>query len=215
MTWRTILAVALLAGSACSALARSGPPTAAPNGDPTAGLAVPAGPVLFEPEQLIFPPEVFPLPDVAVASDAPLTVHGWERQFATATSPDFRWFTVRLFVLEPDVPSARFIGDNGCGSMTWSGEHPKAEAVGAPPRSGDGATACRYEFPDGQRVLYYATGWRNVGILIGTQPRRDEMTDVLALDWLAALARQQIAIIGHVLVAYPPPAGAVRGASVP
>lgn len=205
MRWRTVLAVALLVGSACSASPRSAPPTSAPDGDPTAGLAVPDGPVLFEPEQLIFPPEVFPLPDAAVARDAPLGAHGWEREFAMASSPDFRWFTVRLHVLEPDVPSSRFVADNDCGSVTWPGERPRIEPVKVPPRSGDDARACVYDFPDGQRVLYYMTGYRNVGIVVGTQPRREAMTDGLALDWLAALARQQIAIIGKVLAAAPPP----------
>lgn len=199
MRWPTFLAVALLIGSGCSALSRPPPPTDAPNGDPTAGLAVPDGPVLFEPEQLIFPPEAFPLAGAAVARDAPLSAHGWERQFATPSSPDFRWFTIRLYVLEPDLPSSRFIADNGCGSITWPGEYPRVQPVDAPPRSGDGAKGCIYEFPDGQRILYYTTGYRNLGILVGTQPRRDEMTDVLALDWLAALARQQIAIIGKVV----------------
>jgi hypothetical protein len=113
-------------------------------------------------------------------------------------SPDFRWFTVRLFVLEPDVTGARFIDDNGCGTVTWPEERPRAKELLAP-RSGDGAVACRYEFSDGARVLYYTTGYRNVGILVGTQPRRDAMTDALAVDWLASLARRQIAIIGGVL----------------
>lgn len=184
--------------SACAA-PRSVEPTPAPAGDPSAGLVVPAGPILFEPEQLIFPPEDFPLSGAAVARDAPIATHGWERQFAMTSSPDFRWFIVRLYVLEPDIPSSRFIADNDCGSITWPGERPWIEQVKVPPRSGDDARACLYVFPDGQRVLYYMTGYRNVGIVVGTQPRREEMTDGLALDWIASLARRQIAIIGGVL----------------
>lgn len=193
MVWRSWLPLVLLVASACSA-----PPavdlTPAPSVDPTAGLAAPAGPVLFEPEQLIFPAEVFPLP-AEVERDGPLSARGWERQFATAASRDFRWFAIRLYVLDPDVRSERFVADNGCGSITWPEERPSAQDLKAPP-SGDGARACGYRFSDGARVLYYATGFRNVGILVGTQPRRDAMTDPLAVDWLAAIARQQIAIIG-------------------
>ncbi len=189
--------------SACSA-PRSLEPTPPPGGDPTAGLSVPDGPVLFEPEQLIFPPEEFPLPGAAVARDAPLSAHGWERQFATPASADFRWFTIRLFVLEPDVSSGRFMADNSCGSARWPDERPSAKELVAP-RSGEDANACRYEFPGGARVLYYTTGYRNVGVLVGTQPRRDEVSDELGLDWLAALARRQIAIVGRILAAVPPP----------
>jgi hypothetical protein len=56
-----------------------------------------------------------------------------------------------------------------------------------------------YRFADGQRVVYYMTGYRNVGVVVGAQPRREEMTDGLALDWVTSLARRQIAIIGGVL----------------
>lgn len=197
MTLRTVLCLVLLA-SACAA-PRAVEPTRAPADDPSATLAVPAGPVLFEPEQLIFPPEDFPLPGAAVARDAPIAAHAWERQFAMASSPDFRWFVVRLYVLEADIPSSKFIADNDCGSISWPGEKPLVDQITVPPRSGDAARACLYGFSDGQRVLYYMTGYRNVGIVVGTQPRRDEMTDGLALDWITSLARRQIAIIGGVL----------------
>ncbi|MBI2324696.1 MAG: hypothetical protein HYU87_07020 [Chloroflexi bacterium] len=198
MPLRVLMCLALLATWACGGAIRV-EPSPAPTGDPTVGLTVPAGPVLFEPEQLIFPPEAFPLGGVEVARDAPIAAHAWERQFALHSSPDFRWFVVRLYVLEPDIPSSKFVGDNDCDSMTWEGERPLIEQIKAPPRSGDGARACLYQFPDGQRVLYYTTGFRNVGIVVGTQPRREEMTDGLALDWIASLARSQIAIIGGVL----------------
>lgn len=189
--------IVLLVASACAQV-RAPDPTPAPTTDPSAGLNVPAGPVLYEPEQLIFPPEDFPIGGLEVARDAPIAVHGWERQFALPASPDFRWFTVRLFVLEPDVTSTRFVADNGCGSVAWPGESPTAKEVLAP-RSGDGASACRYDFGDGGRVLYYTTGYRNVGILVAAQPRRDAVGDALAVDWLASIARRQIAIIGGLL----------------
>lgn len=198
MPVRTVLCLALLVASACGG-ASPAEPSPAPTGDPTAGLAVPAGPVLFEPEQLIYPPEDFPLAGAVVARDAPIAAHAWERQFALESSPDFRWFIVRLYVLEPDIPSATFVKDNGCESVTWPGERPIVEQIKSPPPSGDGARACMYTFPDGQRVLYYLTGYRNVGVVVGTQPRREEVTDGLALDWIASLARRQIAIIGGVL----------------
>lgn len=206
MSVRTVLSlsIALLVAMSCGG-ASAVAPTAAPSADPTVGLAVPDGPVLFEPEQIIFPPEEFPLAGAEVARDAPLTAHGWERQFALPASVDFRWFTLRLFVLDPDIGSSRFIEENGCGSVAWPGERTTSTPLDVP-RAGDGAVACRYVFADGQRVLYYTTGYRNVGMLIGTQPKRAEMTDALASAWLAALARQQIAIIGRVLEAYPPPA---------
>jgi hypothetical protein len=159
---------------------------------------VPAGPVLFQPEQLIFPPEEFPVTDAEVAHDAPVGSHGWERQFLTPSSIDFRWFTVRLFVLEPDVTGPRFVADNGCGAVTWSDELPAATELD-PPRTGDAARACRYAFRDGARVLYLTTGYRNVGMLLAAQPRRDEMSDELSLKWLSAIGQKQIAIIGRVM----------------
>jgi len=174
-------------------------PSPAPTGDTSAALDVPEGPVLFEPEQLIYPPEVFPIRGAEVARDAPIAAHAWERQFALASSPDFRWFVVRLYVLEPDIPSSRFVSDNGCSSISWEGEHPVVEQVRTPPPTGDGSRACVYRFADGQRVVYYMTGYRNVGVVVGAQPRREEMTDGLALDWVTSLARRQIAIIGGVL----------------
>lgn len=197
MGWSRPLWLALLVASAC-APARAADPSPPPSGDPTAGLAAPAGPVLFEPEQLIYPPEEFPLPGIEVARDAPLGVHGWERQLATPSSADFRWFTVRLFVLEPDVGTGHFLADNGCGSVIWPGEQPAPYGLAAP-RSGDGAQACGYRFADGARVLYYATGYRNVGLLVATQPRRPEVSDELGVEWLTAIARGQIAIIARVL----------------
>lgn len=197
MPLRTALCVVLLVASACGGAPRV-EPSPAPTDDPSAGLVAPLGPVLFEPEQLIFPPEDFPLTGAEVSHDAPVAVHGWEREFSLPASPDFRWFTVRLFVLEPDVTAARFVADNGCGSVLWADERPAAKELLAP-RAGDAASACRYVFTDGGRVLYLATGYRNVGILVGTQPRRDEVTDALAVDWLGSLARRQIAIIGAVL----------------
>lgn len=194
---RSVLLVALILASACGG-PRATEPSPPPATDPTAAVVAPDGPVVYEPEQLILPPELFPFRGVEVARDAPVATHGWERQFATPASADFRWFTVRVFVLEPDVPATAFVRDNGCGSVSWPDERPSAKELLAP-RAGDGATACGYRFADGSRVLYYASGYRNVGIVVGTQPRRDEVNDALAVDWLAALAKQQIAIIGGVL----------------
>lgn len=200
------LCAVLLIASACGGAAVV-PPTPAPTVEPTAGLAVPDGPVLFEPEQLIYPPEVFPIRDAGVTRDAPIAIHGWERQFTTAASPDFRWFTVRLFVLEPDVAPESFVKENGCGSVTWPAESPAA--IPLAPAATD-AAGCAYTFSDGARAVYLATGYRNVGVLVGTQPRRDAVSNALAADWLAALARNQIRIIQKVLIAYPPPSVATR-----
>jgi hypothetical protein len=83
--------------------------------------------------------------------------------------------------------------------VLWPDEQPSLKDLD-PPRTGDAARACRYGFGDGARVLYLATGYRNVGILVATQPRRDQVTDDLAVKWLTAIARKQIAIIGHVMV---------------
>ncbi|MBI2773429.1 MAG: hypothetical protein HYX56_02915 [Chloroflexi bacterium] len=188
-----VLLIALLIAS-CGG-ARAAEPSPPPRADAAVIASIPDGPVVYEPEQLIFPPEEFPL-KADVARDAPVAVHGWEREFLTKGSADFRWFTVRLFVLDPDVPGSRFVADNGCGAVTW----PDEQAVGFEVASGDTATrACRYEFKDGSRVLYHASGFRNVGILVGAQPRRDEVTDKIAVEWLAALSAQQIAIVGRVL----------------
>ncbi|MGH2378507.1 MAG: hypothetical protein ACRDGT_08520 [Candidatus Limnocylindria bacterium] len=198
------LACALVLVAACGGTVEAADPTLPPTLDRVAGVEAPPGPVLFEPEQLILPPEEFPLAEFAVARDEPLTAHAWERQFVSSTSPDFHWFTVRLYVLEPDVPSTTFIEENGCDTVQWPAERPDVREVEAGP-SGDGARACRYEFTDGQRVLYHTTGYRNVAVVVGAQPRRPRMTDRLALDWLAAMARHQIAIIGRVLLTYPPP----------
>lgn len=204
MLSRAAIAFAFLA-AACSPPPAFVGPAPAPTVDPAAPAAVPSGPVLFEPEQLILPPEEFPLAGFRVARDAPLTAHGWERQFAADASPDFRWFTIRVHVLEPDVPSAMFVAEHDCDATTWPDERPSARELQAAP-TGDASRACRYEFGDGLRVLYYTTGFRNVGIVVGMQPRRDAVTDRLAFDWLAAIARRQIAIIGRVLAAVPPPA---------
>ncbi len=194
---RWSICIVLVVACACSST-RAAEPSPPPGGDPTLGLAVPAGPVLFAPEQLIFPPEDFPLASTEITRDAPQGVHGWVRQFDTPASADFRWFALHLFVLEPDVSATRFIADNGCGSVSWSGEKPTPADVDAP-RARDDARACRYAFADGARVLYLATGYRNVGILVATQPRRAEVSDALAVGWLSALARDQIAIIGRVM----------------
>jgi len=201
---RLAICLAVAVATACGGAAEAADPSPAPTLDPAAALDVPVGPVLFEPEQLILPPEEFPLSGFSVARDEPIGDRTWERQFASATSPDFHWFTVRLYVLEPDVASTTFIEENGCDTVKWPDEVPDVREADAAP-TGDGSRACRYEFIDGQRVLYHTTGYRNVAIVIGTQPRRDRMTDRLALDWLAAMARHQIAIIGRVLVTYPPP----------
>lgn len=198
------IGLAIAVATACGGPAGAADPSPAPTPDPSTALDVPAGPVLFEPEQLILPPEEFPLSGFSVARDEPIGGRTWERQFASATSPDFHWFTVRLYVLEPDVTSTTFIKENGCDTVQWPGEIPDVREAEAAP-TGDGSRACRYEFIDGQRVLYHTTGYRNVAVVVGAQPRRDRMTDRLALDWLAALARHQIAIIGRVLVTYPPP----------
>jgi hypothetical protein len=205
---QTVLCLIVLVASACGGAAGARP-TPAPTADPTVGLAVPDGPVLFEPEQLIYPPEAFPIPGAAVTRDAPVAVHGWERQFTTGASPDFRWFTLRLFVLEPDVPAAAFVRENGCGSVTWPDEKPAAKELPAPAANGGGA-ACVYTFTDGARAVYLTTSYRNVGLLVGTQPRRDAVTNALATDWVTAIARDQIAIIGKVLIEYPPPTAASR-----
>jgi len=201
---RLAICLAVAVATACGGAAEAADPSPAPTLDPAAALDVPVGPVLFEPEQLILPPEEFPLSGFSVARDEPIGDRTWERQFASATSPDFHWFTVRLYVLEPDVASTTFIEENGCDTVKWPDEIPDVREADAAP-TGDGSRACRYEFIDGQRVLYHTTGYRNVAVVIGTQPRRDRMTDRLALDWLAAMARHQIAIIGRVLVTYPPP----------
>jgi hypothetical protein len=202
------LCAVLAAASACGgpSAAAPEPPTLPPTADPVAGLAIPEGPVLFEPQEIVLPADEFPLAGFTVARDLPITsaARAWERQFASPTSPDFHWFLVRLYVLDPDVSSKAFIEENGCDTVQWPDERPDVREIEATP-SGDGARACRYEFTDGQRVLYHTTGFRNVAVVVGAQPRRDRMTDRLALDWLSALARHQIAIIGRVLMADPPP----------
>ncbi len=198
-----VLCLVVLVASSCGG-AVGAQPTPAPTADPTVGLTVPDGPVLFEPEQLIYPPETFPVRDAGVTRDAPIAVHGWERQFTTGASPDFRWFTVRLFVLEPDVSAATFVQENWCGSVTWPDETPASKELTAPAGS-DGSVACVYTFTDSARAVYLTTGYRNVGLLVGTQPRRDAVTNALATDWLTAIARNQITIIEKVLIAYPPP----------
>jgi hypothetical protein len=207
MVWRAVFAFAFLlyAGGCAPPPPPFVAPAAAPAALPATGPEAPAGPVLFEPEQLILPPEEFPLPGFTVARDAPLLTRGWERQFAADDSPDFRWFTVRVHVLEPDVPGTMFVADHGCDAVTWPDERPSARELDAAP-SGDAARACRYEFKDGLRVLYHTAAYRNVGIVVGMQPRRDAVSDRLALDWLAAIARLQISIIGRVLASDPPPA---------
>lgn len=188
--------IALVLG-ACGGQPRSEPPTPAPAGDPAAALAVPPGPVLFQPEQLIYPPEDFPLAS-DVGRDTAIATRAWERQFVPRTSIDFRWFVVRLYVLEPDVPSAKFVAEHDCDTITWEGERPVIERL-VTPAAADGSRACAYRFPDGQRVLYYMTGYRNVGVMVGTQPRRAEVSDGLAVEWVSSVARRQIAIIGGVL----------------
>jgi hypothetical protein len=187
----------LILVSAC-APARAADPSSPPTDDPSAGLVVPAGPVLFEPEQLIYPPEDFPLASAEVLRDAPIAAHAWERQFATPASADFRWFTLRLFVLEPDTSSTRFVAENGCGSVNWPDERAVPYDLAAP-RTGEGSVACGYRFADGARVVYYTTGYRNVGIMVAAQPRRAEVSDDLAVKWLSSIARGQIAIIGRLL----------------
>lgn len=154
--------------------------------------------MLYEPEQLIFPPEQLPIEGAQVALDRAIDGHGWERQFALPQSPDFRWFTVRLYVLAPDVTGKAFVEAHGCGTITWPNEKTQAQALRAP-GGGEAANACRYTFGDGARVQYYTTGYRNLGIIVGTQPRRDEVTDALAIDWCASLARMQIQIVNDVL----------------
>jgi hypothetical protein len=202
---RLAICLAVVVATACGGAVEAADPSPPP---PTlgavAGLEVPPGPILFEPEQLIMPPEEFPLAEFSVARDEPIGGRAWERQFASATSPDFHWFTVRLYVLEPDVASTTFIKENGCDTVQWPDERPDVRDADAAP-TGDGSRACRYEFNDGQRVLYHTTGYRNVAIVVGAQPRRERMTDRLALYWLAAMARHQIAIVGRVLMTYPPP----------
>jgi hypothetical protein len=195
-----LIASLLVVASACGGAVR-GIPTAPPT-ETVAPIAVPAGPVLYEPEQIVLPPEQFPIEGAAVARDAPVAKHGWERQFATEDSPDFRWFTVRIFVLDADVPASTFVSDNGCGSVTWPDERPQAERMPSPTGL-DGSVACRYTFKDGARVLYLTTSYRNVGMLVGTQPRRDVVTSSLALDWTAAIAKLQISIIEKVLASAP------------
>ncbi len=193
------VSMATVVASACGGATRD-KPTPPPPTETARPVAVPAGPVLYEPEQIILPPEEFPIKDAAVARDAPVATHGWERQFATEGSPDFRWFTVRVFVMEADVPASAFVKDNGCGSVTWPDEHPLADQLAAP-HAGDDTVACLYTFKDGARVLYLTTGYRNVGLLVGTQPRRDLVSNSLAADWTASIARLQISIIERVLAA--------------
>ena len=197
MVWRCAILTCLFVVSACGA-PRTVEPSTPPSVDTSAALSAPAGPVMFEPEQLIFPPEEFPV-DAQVTRDAPVASHGWEREFLTPASVDFRWFSVRLFVLEPDLAGSRFVADNGCGAVSWPDEQPAAAQELDPPRTGDAARACRYTFRDGARVLYLTTGYRNVGMLLAAQPRRAEMSDDLSLRWLSALAQKQIAIIGRVM----------------
>ena len=192
-----LIAVSLAVVSACGGAARYDP-TPPPPTDTAAPSSVPNGPVLYEPEQIILPPEEFPIKGAAVARDAPVATHGWEREFATETSPDFRWFTVRLFVMDPDVPASAFVKDNGCGSVTWPSETPIADEL-APPSGPPDSVACLYSFKDASRVVYVTTGYRNVGLLVGAQPKRDVVSDSLAVEWTAAIARLQISIIERVL----------------
>lgn len=201
---RLAICLAVVFAIACGRAPKAVDPSPAPTLDPVAAIDIPAGPVLFKPEQLILPPEEFPLSGFSVSRDEPIGGRAWERQFASEASPDFHWFTVRLYVLEPDVSSPTFIEKNGCDTVKWPGETPDVRDAMASP-TGDGSRACRYEFSDGQRVVYHTTGFRNVAIVVGAQPRRDRMTDQLALEWVAAMARQQIAVIGRALRTDPPP----------
>lgn len=197
--WRSLPLVLVIA-AACS-VSNAGEPSAPPTLEPAAVASVPPGPVVFQPEQLIFPAEDFPLA-AKVTADRSLPDRAWERGFSTEGSPDFVWFTVRVYVLDPDVAPGDFVLRNGCGTVTWTTAEPTATQLSAP----DDAKACAYHFPDGERVIYYAAGFRNVGILVSTQPRRIAVSDQLAGEWVGAIAREQVAIIGRVLTAHAPPA---------
>jgi len=170
--------------------------------------------VTFRPEQVILPPEQFPLTGYGVDTDAQAGTDSWTRMWSGPGA--FPWVSVDVTVLDPSERSYDAIAAATCDHWTYTPPALSSGEIRAPV-VGDGAKACAYSFqgaPAGSVV--YTTGTRNVVVTVGVWRR--SATEAATTAFVASLADYQLWIIDKVAplsgVALPP-APAVQVPGVP
>lgn len=164
---------------------------------PSRDLTLPAPSIAdaltLRPEQVILPPEEFPLARYSVDTDERVGTNGWTRKWS---GPDaFFWVRVYVTVLGPSASSRNGIAATTC---DWTFTPPALSAAEiAAPVVGDGAKACGYDFTDFPvGSLVYTTGTRNVLVTVGVYRR--SASQAAAAKFVASLADYQLWIIDKV-----------------
>ncbi len=169
-------------------------------------MAVPtiADAVTLRPDQMILPPEEFPLAGYNVDQDERFGTGGWTREWRGTGA--FFWIKVEVIVLDPAIRARTAIAATTC---DWSFTPPALSGAEIAARVvGDGAKVCSYDFigqPAGS--LVYTTGSRNILVTVGVS--RMLASQAAATEFVASLADYQLWIVDRVA---PGPTVAVRPA---
>lgn len=189
MAWRPIGGVLGIAVLAASTACNAGQPS---QGAPSAPPILDA--VTFRPEQVILPPEEFPLNGYSVDMDERAGAQGWSRSWSGPGA--FPWVRVDVTVLSLSERSYASIAATACDQRTFTPPALRTAEVTAPV-VGDGAKACSYDFQDAPAgSLVYTTGTRNVLVAVGIW--RGATTVASAAAFAASLADYQLWIIDRV-----------------
>ncbi|MHB8630774.1 MAG: hypothetical protein ACYC9W_02475 [Candidatus Limnocylindria bacterium] len=150
--------------------------------------------VTLRPDQMILPPEQFPLPGYRVDTDERVGTNSWTRRWSGSDA--FSWVRVYVTVLGPSARSYNAIAATTCDQWTYTPPALSSAEIAAPV-VGDGAKACAYDFqslPAGS--LVYTTGTRNVLVSVGVWRR--SASPAAAAAFVASLADYQLWVIDKV-----------------
>jgi hypothetical protein len=174
------------------------PPVTAPARS-VAPTPLPTRAVALRADQMIMPPEVFPLGGYTIGRDEEIRPDRWRREFISS-SGDYWWVFVDLSVYPSNIRGPDRVAASTCGDYPFTaanGDPLLSQKEISGPVVGDAAKACLHHFGGTTAdMTQYITATRNVVVVIVADPRY--ASNAQALNLVVQLARQQVGLITQV-----------------
>ncbi len=153
--------------------------------------------ITAKPADLMLTADQFPIPGFSKVTDAPPRENGTIRRTFTANDPPeagYLWVVIDIVPINTTSSASDWIEAEDCVWRGTGADKPTASQEIPIQPIGDDSKACRFNFADGP-LFVYSTGTRNVGLFLQAAPYSPSVTDTAAMDFMASVAAQQLAII--------------------